>query len=141
MAHPLVDGVAYTGEVAQKQLYGEGDTAMGCAAYRLLYDGAIWAVAGFGSAQSPGDIATNWNGTNKVIELDWSALTITFITQPALIAVGELNVSTYAARYMPQGKALSVSTGEIAFFDDTHSLVTTEDTAMACLFFLIGEIG
>ena len=142
MAHPLVNGVAYTGAVAQKQLYGEGETAMGVACYRIAYITAAWNVGGFGSTASVGDITVVWDGVNSIVDVDWSALETTYVTQPAMIVTAEVNQNTPSdARFWPQGKAISVSAGKIGWYNGSDVLQTTEDGKMSCLMYLIGEIG
>ena len=142
MAHPLVNGVAYTGAVAQKQLYGEGETAMGVTCYRIAYIATSWVVTGFGAVASVGDITVVWDGVNSIVDVDWSALETTYTTQPAMIVSAEINQSTPAtARFWPQAKAISVSAGKIGFYNDSGTLQPTEDGKMSCLMYIIGEIG
>lgn len=137
------DVTPFTANNAHKFVYGEGDSAMGIAVYRLLYNGATWDVGGFGSGNSMGDITTNWNATDKTLELDWTALETTFAGTPALFATAELAPgSPSTARFIPQGKGLTVNTGVIAFFNDvTGALENTEHTKMACYFAIVGYLG
>ncbi len=131
--------------IHQACIHSDFLTEMGVLAYRVLYNGASWAVSGNGSVDTAGSVTAVWNATDDKVTIDWSAISNFLFTSnfPACFVQPVLGTADYTtARYWPQCKAISATEAEVTFWDQASpgTQETTETTSMDFYIFLIGKI-
>ena len=153
MALPFIDdSTPLTAANLHGFVYGDGDTKVALAAWRINYDGAAWQVSStFGSKSSAGDVGLTWDGTGNKLDIDLSSLTFggsTFAGSPVAFVTPWAHTAHGTWNYDCQVRVTSTTDLYVRFADrdiadinvDTASYATAESTSMIFSLLVIGQI-